>query len=839
MQNTLPLERLRGLERTRGLSAAQVAARRGQFGTNDIVEEVGSPWRELARETARDPMLWFLVGTAAVYGGLGQWTEALILGLSILPIAGMDLFLHRRTQASTEVLKDGLATDARVLRDGAEQSVPSEEVVVGDLALVRAGEPFPADGVLEEALHCQVDESALTGESLPARKTPLAVWPGRAPVKPEEPAASASPPVEGEHWGFAGTRLLSGAARLRIVNVGGETIYGAIVRSARLGSRERTPLQLSVSNLVKGLVVGAVILCAVLAVVRLRQGHGPGDALLSAMTLAIAALPEEFPVVFSVFLGIGVLRLARRKALVRRAVSVENIGRVTTICSDKTGTITLGILELTHVLPAPESSRERLLRSAAAASQPGTGDPLDEAILSLAPQPLELRTLERFPFTETRKRETTLLEVPGALWAATKGSPETVLALCDLDEGGRARVLREVEELAAGAHKVIACASKRLAPGAWSGGEPDRGFEFEGLLAFEDPVRPGVRGAVQQCRRAGMRLILVTGDHPATARAIAREVELTDGEPRVVLGEDLERLCAENGGHPPAVDIVARAIPSQKLALVRALQKSGELVAVTGDGVNDVPALQAADVGIAMGGRGTRSAREIASIVLLDDDFSTIVGAIAEGRQLLANLRKSFHYLLVIHVPLVLTAAAIPLAGYPILYLPVHVVWLELLIHPTALLVFQDAPPARELKALPRARSGAFFARREWLAIGLTGGLLTLGIWIAFTGALAGGASQAHARALAMALLTLASVGTTAALGGLASHTGRAVALCTLASAALLIQVPSLAARLHLEPLDAKDWATAALIVALAALPTLLGRRTARSSPLDPPAGHH
>lgn len=288
-----------------------------------------NPWLDLARDTLKDPMIWFLVGTGLVYAVLGSYTEAVTLLIAILPLVGMDAFLHRRTQASTEGLSRQLAQTARVVRDGQATDVPAIDLVPGDLVRVAAGEPFPADGLIVGGENLQADESSLTGEAYPVAKCHL-------PGRPEAGDSNSVVWIEGAHWGFAGTRLLTGLAELRVVFTGVETLYGQIVHAAVSGDRERTPLQAAIGNLVSLLAVGAGVLCLILAGVRLRQGHEWVDALVSAATLAVAALPEEFPVVFSVFLGVGVYRLARRKALVRRVVSVENIGRVTCVCSDKT-----------------------------------------------------------------------------------------------------------------------------------------------------------------------------------------------------------------------------------------------------------------------------------------------------------------------------------------------------------------------------------------------------------------------------------------------------------------------------------------------------------------------
>ena len=810
LRRALPAERLPELWLSeRGLAQAEADERRRRFGPNDIAEAPGGALRALAADTAKDPMLWFLALTSVLYAAVGQRVEALTLLVAIVPLVGMDAFLHRRTRASTEGLQSRLAASARVVRDGVARDVPATEVVVGDLVRVATGEPFPADGVVVAGAGLQADESALTGEAYPVPKAPLAAPPRDGP----EPA------VEHEHWGLAGTRLLTGAATLRVAYTGGATVYGEIVRSAVRGAHALTPLQGAIRSLVTVLLAAASVVCLIMAFARLRQGHGWLDALVSAVTLASAALPEEFPVVFTFFLGVGVYRLARRQALVRRAVSVENIGRISCICADKTGTITEGRLSLTHLLPAPGVPERRLRVLAALASRSESGDPLDAAILREAADAgargLPVDLVATFPFTEGRRRESAIVrDADGALIAVTKGATEVVLAMCELGDEERAAWDREVGELAASGHKVIACAWRALDAGVWPGGdELARGLRLAGLLAFEDPVRDGVAHAVGLCREAGIHTIMVTGDHPLTARAVAREIGLGGEAPAVIAGDEIEaRVARGEGATLRRVDVIARAAPAQKLALVRALQEAGEVVAVTGDGVNDVPALQAADVGIAMGERGTRSAREVAAIVLLDDNFRTIVRAVGEGRQLFQNLRASFQYLLMIHIPLVITAAFIPLAGYPLLYLPTHIVWLELIIHPTALLVFQDVAGSGRL-ARAAARDGTrFFSRREWAAIAVVGALLTLAVAAGYLASQGERGRVEHGRAMALAVLTLASAALTAALSRLATRTARAVAAGTVALSLVLVQTPALARLLHLEPLHAGDWALAGAV---------------------------
>lgn len=798
MYRAVPIERIGSvLNSRRGLLSAEVHTRLKQYGSNNIAEVPPSTWLTLLRDTASDPMLWFLLATAVLFLFLGDTTEAITMLVAIIPLIGMDLYLHRRTQASTEGLKSRLATQAKVMRDDEVIMIASTDIVPGDLVLLSAGQNIPADGIFIQCDSTQLDESALTGESYPVRKQPL----------DKLETILAEVPVSSSHWAYAGTRLLTGSAAVRIVYTGAETLYGEIMQSATIARQERTPLQTAIANLVRVLLVAAGVLCLVLAWVRLRQGFGLVDALLSAVTLAVAALPEEFPVVFIFFLGVGVYRLAQRRALVRRAVVVENIGRVSCICSDKTGTITEGLLHLTHRYPNQGANDDQLIAVAAAASRRETGDPLDLAIFRLGPAGiLSWSLLATFPFTEDRKRETAVWRNnDGTLVAVTKGAPETIFTMCCFTDNERVQWEAQVVELAKTGHKVIACARRDIGESAWEGGDPDREFVFTGLLAFEDPVREGVIESIRHCRESGIHVLMVTGDHPLTAKAVAREIGLGGGEPNVVDAAQLHTLLQHQPDVLTKVDVIARAVPAQKLNIVKSLQSIGEIVAVTGDGVNDVPALQAADIGLAMGERGTRSAREAASIVLLDDNFHTITRAIAEGRQLFHNLKLSFAYLLMIHIPLVLTAALIPLAGYPLLYLPIHIVWLELVIHPTALLVFQELPASEHLEPVQRSHRLQFFNRREWIIIAGVGFLITLMVISGYKYSLGTGRDVEHARAMTMIMLSFTGAMVTIILSRLSTRISKVVVLATILISVLLVQIPQLAEFLHLSPLHIVD----------------------------------
>lgn len=811
MRRSISDDRLDGVFRdSAGLGGADVRARRQRFGDNAIVQLQSNRWLGLAADTARDPMVWFLVATAILFAWLGDGVEAMVLAFAIIPLVGMDALLHWRTQASTEGLRQRLAQYAKVIRGGENLEIAAIELVPGDLVVLTAGDWAPADGLLEEAQALQADQSSLTGEAMPVAKRAL------------ERQIERGAPIEEAHWLFAGVRVLTGSAKLRIVFTGADTIYGQIVRSVHAERHDPTPIQRAISRLVTVLLAAALTACVMLALTRLAQGHGIIDALLSALTLGVAALPEEFPVVFTFFLGVGVFRLARRRALVRRAVAVENIGRVSTICSDKTGTLTEGRLSIAHILPASGYEDTRVIAIAANASRRESADPLDLAILEGGSRH-DGQALATFPFTEDRRRETAVTADANGYVARVKGAPETILALSGLSQADAAHWLHQTQDLAASAHKVIACAEQHLT--AWDEAEPQGGYTFAGLIAFEDPIRDGAREAVEDARAAGIRVIMVTGDHTATARAVADALTIGEGSPVIIEGEALAAAAADVIA---AIDVVSRATPAQKLALVERLRARGEIVAVTGDGVNDAPALRAADVGIAMGQRGAQTSRDVASIVLLDDSFDTIVRAIAEGRQLFRNLRLAFAYLLMVHGPLVATAAIVPFLGEPLLYLPAHIVWLELIFHPTALLAFQELPADDGGRIGAEARA-SFFDRAEWTSIAVIAGITAAAVFGFYQHVLAQGLGPVHARSAALALLVFSSAAIAAGLSRLRTGASMIVVGATIASVFVLIEIPVLADILHLAPLSIAHLCWAAGGAAMVGFATLVASKRVQS----------
>lgn len=808
MQRKVSFKNLSGLKgKSTGLDEAEYSRQREKFGPNEIVERAENPWVGILMDTIKDPMVWFLICISAIFYFIGDYKEAITLSLATIPLIFMDAFLHWRTQASTSGLRSQLASKVLVFRNSKQSEIDSFDLVPGDLVLVNTERNFlPADGYWEFTDSLQVDESVLTGEAFPVIKSSIE-------FDPFDRADEAL--VKSNSLGFAGTRVLAGKGHLRVLFTGKKTSYGEIVQSVVNIAHDKTPLQIAILELTRFLIYAALAFCLALAIIRYYQGYGLLDALLSAAVLAVAAIPEEFPVVFSFFLGVGVYRLAKRRALVRRAVSVENIGRVTQICTDKTGTITLGQLSLTHLDPAANTNEEKLLTLALAASNAEGTDPVDLALFDLGKQRAVVvpEKYSVIPFTEDRKRETAFFKQQDSIVCSIKGSPEVILSKSKLTRDEVENWKKKIITWAKEGHKVLGVASLELSEKAEANTvEPDVGFRFEGLLVFEDPARPEIRDAISYCHKNSIRVLMITGDHPETACAIARDVGLIDQSFTVISAEDEpykleDEWLKNNPGYFKNVDIVARCNPIQKLKIVELLKSSGELVVVTGDGVNDVPALKAADIGVAMGLRGTRSAKEVSSIILADDNFSTIVNAIREGKQLFENLRMSFKYLLLFHIPFVLSAAFLPLMGYPLLYLPIHVVWLELIIHPTALFAFQQFADEQETVKASNAKS--FFTTKEIAIIISFGSALTIILIYFSVVGFSENQDMGYGRAMVMALLTSWSAGLVLVLTKGRTLTSKLLMMSTLGVSAVLIQNKWSANTLQLAPLDHFDWVKA------------------------------
>lgn len=688
-----------------GLSSDQVRAARERCGWNDLPQpDHRSHWR-LLLSVLTEPMVLLLILASVIYLVLGDAGDSLVLGFSVLLVVGLTLIQEWRSERALQALREIGSPRVRVHRDGQWLVLPARELVLGDLVNLSEGDRVPADLELLRADYLKVDESLLTGESV-------------AVTKATESHCDSPDPV-GDATLYAGTLAVAGNGLARVQQIGAATRMGQIGMSLSTVHAPATPLQTEIRRLV-WLFGGMSILASLLMTLlyaSLRQDWM--QALLAGVTLAMSIIPEEFPVILTVFLALGAWQMARQHVLVRRAAAIEALGAVTVLCTDKTGTLTENRMVLSAWRPDDTQlvSDEALLDCAAAASNPVTHDPMDRAILakvsSLDRATVPARAvLRRYPigavpvYAEARAGA-----APDRHQIVCKGAPEVVLAWCKRSNVHTADWLSHIQAMANQGLRVLG-----VAEAAWPVDEPlpeslpDCDWRWRGLLGFADPLRGAVPAAVAEARQAGIRVLMLTGDHLDTATAIARQAGLSDA-PKFALGQDVAHLDdAALVDLLSTVDGFARVRPEHKLRIVRALEAGGAVTAMTGDGVNDAPALQAATVGVAMGQRGTDVAREAAAIVLLDDDFSSIVRAVRLGRATYARIVQASRYVIAVHVPIVGLALLPLILGTPMILLPLHVVFLELIIDPASSIAFEREPvPADTMQKPPRARAGHLF----------------------------------------------------------------------------------------------------------------------------------
>ena len=722
-----------------GLSAAAAAERLRAAGPNALPGNQPRSLLAIALGVVTEPMFLMLLVAGAIYLALGDLGEALFLLAFVFVVIGITLAQERKTQRALESLRDLSAPRALVIRDGQEQRIAGREVVAGDLLVLHEGDRVAADAQLVQG-RLMVNESLLTGEAVPVNKLPDAT-----------PRELAAPGGEGTPALFASTVVTQGVGLALVQAIGAATAVGRIGAALAATDESVSGLQRASRALVRNLTLVALLLSAALIGVNwLWNGRPLLESLLSGIALAMAILPEEIPVILTVFLALGAWRIAKGRVLTRRVPAVEALGAITVLALDKTGTLTqnrmqvaeLAVGEATFGATGDDALPEDfhpLVELAMLATPADPFDPMEKAIQAFGHARLagtEHVHEERSPEFQHELSPDILAMTrvfsdiqPDAHLLATKGAPEAVADLCHLPAADRQAIQQRVEAMAARGLRVLGVArgawrADGVEP-AWPDSQHDFDFEFLGLVGFVDPPRPEVPAAIAECRAAGVRLLMLTGDHPATARAIAQQVGLSE-RAEVITGPEIAALddtaLRERLRH---VDLCARLQPEQKLRLVRVLQQSGEVVAMTGDGVNDAPALKAADVGIAMGERGTDVAREAAALVLLDDSFASIVGAIAQGRRIYDNITKATRFVFAVHMPIIALALLPALLHWPVLLLPVHIVLLELLIDPACSIVFEAEPaadglmrrPPRPLAASPFALGNIDYALVQGLGI--------------------------------------------------------------------------------------------------------------------------
>jgi len=686
-----------------GLSTGEIQTLQLKYGKNELSPQKKESLLKKAWHIICEPMFLLLIAAAVIYFVLGEPRDGLIMLVFVFGIISIDVIQEWKTDRTLSALRELSAPHVGVIRDGREMRIASVELVPGDIIMIHEGVKIPADGTIIRCSDLCVDESSLTGEA-------EGVW--KVAADGEAQATG-----EADFWRcdycYAGTLVTQGSAVVRVEKTGGATVYGRIGADVAEASDESTPLQKQTGRLVKLCAGIAAILLALVGTVTWFNipDHVFQDRLiesiLAGITLAMAMIPEEFPVILTVFLSMGAWRLARKQSLVRRLPSVETLGAVSVLCVDKTGTITLNRMAVVSTW-AVDTDNERLHETMGLACEADAYDPMERAMLDFCAQRGIPTThlfggelIAEYAFTSELMMMGHVWRHDGEIIIAAKGSPESILNICPLDSRELALVEANIREMGGQGLRVIAVAGATMqseadVPPELSGCR----LKLYGLVGLADPPRDSVKQDIALCAKAGIRVVMITGDSGITAESIAHQIGMPDHHD-IITGDMLEKLTDDQLREGvKTVNVFSRVLPQHKMRIVQAFKENGEIVAMTGDGVNDAPALKYADIGIAMGKRGSEVSREAADLILMDDNFSTIVDTIKDGRRIYDNIRKAVGYVFAIHIPIALTSLLAPLLGINpagLMLLPLHIVLLELIIDPTCSIVLERQPAETDI----------------------------------------------------------------------------------------------------------------------------------------------
>lgn len=741
-----------------GLTSEKAIILLKQYGPNELPNAKPKNIFTVILEVLKEPMFILLVACGSLYFTLGDTTEGVILLCWVFVIIFITFYQSLKTEKALNVLKKLSAPKALVIRDGIETLIAGSNLVPGDLIILNEGDRVPADGKLISENHLMVDESLLTGESIPVSK-------------------SSTSEFENFKMVYSGTLIVQGRAIVEVLFTGQQTQLGKIGKSLQTIEQGGTRLQVEMKSLIKNLFfIGGSLSLIVIAAFYFTRG-GFVAALMNGLGTAMAMLPEEFPVVLTVFLAIGSWRLSKKNILTKKAAAIENLGSITVLCSDKTGTITENKMHVASIYCDGQiieesdfdSNKESLVHffmCSFLASRTDSVDPMEEAIKSATNKFTatifhSIKLIKEYPLSNDYFGMTRVIETENAQRVAyCKGAPEVILQQCNLPHTEHEYLKQILFQLANEGKRVLAVAKSVIDSIDLPSRQQDFKFSFVGFLAFEDPIRQGVKESVASCHAAGIKVMMITGDNETTALSIARQAGIisTGG---VLNGTSISQLSLEElKGKLVDTNIFARIIPSQKLKIIEALKLNGEVVAMTGDGVNDAPALKAADVAIAMGSRGTDVARETADLVLLDDNFNSIVDSIRLGRKIYDNLQKALAYIISIHIPIIgLTLVPAFFAGLPILLLPLHIVFLELIIDPVCSIAFEsEKEELNVMKRAPRKKEERFFGINKIFSSVLTGVFLFLIVLAVYFVSIDEGHSPSEVRAVAFTSLIIGNI---------------------------------------------------------------------------------
>lgn len=701
------------IQAIKGVSRQVAAERFKQEGANELPSQKKKNIFAIMFDILREPMLLLLIGSGLIYLCLGEPKDALMLMSFVVVVVGITFYQEHKTEKALEALRDLSSPRALVIRDGEQKRIPGREVVREDIIVLREGDRVPADAVVISCENLSVDESLLTGESVSVRKSE---WDGKE--------VSSRPGGDDLPFVYSGTMVVSGRGFAKVTLIGAKTEIGKIGKALQGITEEETLLKKETGRLVRNFSLIGLVLCVLVVLIYgLTRGNWT-QGVLSGLTLGMAMLPEEFPVVLMIFLTLGAWRMSKSQVLTRRTYAIETLGAATVLCTDKTGTLTLNKMQLAVLYtqgkfydvgaektkPLAENAHD-LVEYGILASQSDPFDPIEKGIRQVGD--LHLQGTEHIHQNWTLVKEYPLsrqLIAMSHVWEspdhanfiiAAKGAPEAVADLCHLTDSKRQELTRAIEDMAGRGLRILGVARAVFKKGDLPQGQHDFTFDFVGLLGFIDPVRETVPLAIKEAHAAGMRVVMITGDYPATATHIAKEIGIVNPE-QVLSGMELEKMSLEElRERIKTVNVFARVVPEQKLAIVNAFKANGEIVAMTGDGVNDAPALKSANIGIAMGERGTDVARESSALVLLNDDFSSIVNAVRLGRRIFDNLKKAIAFIFSVHVPIAGMSFLPVLFNMPIVLMPAHIAFLELIIDPACSTVFESVPEEKGIMNRP------------------------------------------------------------------------------------------------------------------------------------------
>jgi Ca2+-transporting ATPase len=754
-----------------GLTENEAAARLAAEGYNELPSQKSQSNVALLTRVLSEPMLLLLLGCGTIYIFLGEPRDALMLLSFVVVVIAITFYQEKKTEKTLEALKRLSSPRALVVRDGRERRIPGREVVTDDIVIIREGDRIPADACVLSCENLSVDESLLTGESVPVRKSR---WDGK--TKLERPGGDDLPFV------YSSSLVVSGRGTARVLSTGPHTEIGKIGKSLGSIKEEPTLLQKETSVIVRSMTIIGIALCSLIVLIYTLVKENFIHGLLAGLTLSMAMLPEEFPVVLVIFLTLGAWRISKRKVLTRRPAAIETLGAATVLCTDKTGTLTLNKMKLTSLFTEgsfyevsefastdlPEKFHP-LLEYGILASEKDPFDPIETELTKVGNLYLthtrhlhhDWKLMKEYPLSreflafshvwhEADKKEYVV---------ASKGAPEAILDLCHVHPKKRSEVLRRVMEMSEKGLRVLGVAKAAYSKQTLPKNQHEYIFEFVGLLGFIDPPRSTASDAVREAYEAGIRVIVITGDYPGTAQFIARKIGILNPE-TYITGEELRAMDhLKLRERIKDTNVFARVMPEQKLAIVNALKANGEIVAMTGDGVNDAPALKSAHIGIAMGDRGTDVAREAASLVLLNDDFSSIVAAVRLGRRIYDNLAQAMGYILAVHIPIAGMSLLPLLFNLPVVLLPAHIAFLELIIDPSCSVVFEsEKEDKNSMKRPPRNLHETMFNPKKVMILTLQGAGILLATFALSVIASKSGRNEAEIRSVAFTSLVLANL---------------------------------------------------------------------------------